>query len=176
MPPLPVLQPPPRLGGRGGFCGRSWCRREFRVSAGGVQGKGSRRRGPSCLSCHDSSMTELLLYHAWTETRWEKHSTGRHHCVDHSDTTFSQMLVTNMLANVWIFPRGRIFMLIKIMTLRWGHSMCPTLVKSAAVINTLRDTTVETDSAGKFMFAATQHPTYSKFITLRNVCHHFSAC
>lgn len=32
------------------------------------------------------------------------------------------------------------------------------------------------NNAGKFMFATTQHPTDSKFITFSNVCHHFSAC
>lgn len=55
-----------------------------------------------------------------------------------------------ILANVWIFPRGRIFMLIKIMTLRWGHTMRLTLINSTAVINTLCDTTVETDFKNQF--------------------------
>lgn len=100
-------------------------------------GEREQEEGASCLSCHDSSLTELCyIMHVQRHAR-EKHSTGRHHCVDHSDTTFSQMLATNILANVWIFPRGRIFMLIKIMTFRWGHSMCPIFVNSAAVINTL---------------------------------------
>lgn len=107
-------------------------------------GESEQEEGASCLSCHDSSMTELCyIMHV------QRHTGKNTFIVDHSGTTFSSMLVTNIIANVWIFPRGRIFMLIKIMTLWWGHSMCLTLINSGYV-NTLHDTTVETDFKNRF--------------------------
>lgn len=77
MAPLPVLQPPPRLGGRGGFCGRSWCRREFRVSAGGVQGKGSRRRGLPVFPAMTHPWQSFVIACMYRDTLGK---TGRHLC------------------------------------------------------------------------------------------------